>query len=50
LRQHRPASTGIGLPNIVRRYQYLTERPVTVLRTETEFTARIPLLESLPTP
>ncbi len=50
LRQHRPASTGIGLRNIVRRYQYLTERPVAVVRTQTEFTARIPLLEPLPTP
>ncbi|UOQ65028.1 sensor histidine kinase [Hymenobacter volaticus] len=38
-------STGLGLPNLSARYAFLTSRPVTVTKTETEFTVTLPLLE-----
>jgi sensor histidine kinase YesM len=44
LRETPSDSTGVGLKNIIRRYEYLTSRPVDILRTEAYFTARIPLL------
>lgn len=44
LRETPSDSTGVGLKNIIRRYEYLTSRPVEVVRTQEDFTARIPLL------
>ena len=46
-RQPRPdavASTGLGLQNIRRRYQHLTDRPVEIVPTPASFTVRLPLL------
>src|SRR5690606_8485399 len=37
-------STGVGLVNIKQRYALLTERKVEVVKTETNFSVRIPLL------
>lgn len=39
-----PASTGVGLQNILNRYALLTERPVWAGEVEGEFVVRIPLL------
>jgi hypothetical protein len=41
---HHP-STGVGLDNITKRYALLTDKPALFCKTETEFVARIPLLE-----
>lgn len=38
-------STGMGLRNLSARYAFLTSRPVTVEKTETEFIVTLPLLE-----
>jgi sensor histidine kinase YesM len=46
-RQPRPdavASTHLGLQNIQRRYQYLTDRPVEIVPTAASFVVRLPLL------
>ncbi len=46
-RQPRPdavASTRTGLPNIQRRYQHLTTRPVEIVPTPAAFIVRLPLL------
>ena len=50
-RQPRPdavASTRLGLQNIQRRYQHLTDRPVEILPTPTSFVVRLPLLTAPP--
>jgi sensor histidine kinase YesM len=44
LRETPADSTGVGLKNIIRRYEYLTTKRVEILRTQADFTARIPLL------
>lgn len=38
------ASSEIGLKNITSRYAYLTDKPVEVLETESEFIVRVPLI------
>lgn len=38
-------STGIGLNNLKSRYQFLTDKPVQILRNESTFTVKLPLLE-----
>ncbi len=38
------ASTGIGLPNIQARYEYLTDQPISITETNTDFIVKIPLL------
>jgi LytS/YehU family sensor histidine kinase len=46
-RQPRPdvvPSTRLGLQNIQRRYQHLTDRPVEIVPTPTAFVVRLPLL------
>ncbi|MCC3158424.1 histidine kinase [Hymenobacter sp. 15J16-1T3B] len=48
LRLEPEPGTGHGLPNVVRRYQHLTDRPVTVLATDDTFTVRLPLLPAAP--
>jgi sensor histidine kinase YesM len=40
-------STGIGLPNIVSRYQSLTDKPVVIQEDENEFIVKIPIINSL---
>jgi hypothetical protein len=45
--QKKPAgmvSSEIGLKNITSRYAYLTDKPVEVLETESEFIVRVPLI------
>jgi two-component system, LytTR family, sensor kinase len=45
--QKKPAgmvSSEIGLKNITSRYAYLTDKPVEVLKTESEFIVRVPLI------
>lgn len=37
-------STGIGLKNIADRYKYLTDQSLEVMKTETEFMAKLPLI------
>ncbi|MCC2546761.1 histidine kinase [Hymenobacter sp. BT175] len=37
-------SLGIGLPNLTARYAHLTDEPVRVARTDTEFTVTLPVL------
>jgi two-component system, LytTR family, sensor kinase len=37
-------STGIGLKNIADRYKYLTDQSLHIIKTEKEFTARLPLI------
>lgn len=37
-------STGIGLKNIADRYRYLTDQTLDVIKTDTEFTAKLPLI------
>ena len=44
LRLNAPASTGVGLRNIRRQYLDLSERPVVVEQTDTEFRVQLPLL------
>jgi sensor histidine kinase YesM len=38
-------SSGMGLDNICRRYEFLSDRKVKVVRSETVFTVRLPLIE-----
>ncbi|QIX60525.1 histidine kinase [Hymenobacter sp. BT18] len=38
-------STGLGLQNLAARYAFLTQQPVQVAQTETEFRVTLPLLE-----
>ncbi len=40
--------TGIGLENIKMRYKYLTELPVKIEQSETEFKVEIPILKEMP--
>jgi hypothetical protein len=42
-------STGLGLQNIINRYQHLTPKPVEVIPTNETFTVRLPLLPASPT-
>ncbi|MCC5916529.1 MAG: histidine kinase [Cryomorphaceae bacterium] len=44
-RQSEP-STGVGLENIINRYQYLSDRKVEIIPTDTYFIAKVPLLNS----
>jgi hypothetical protein len=37
-------STGLGLSNIIERYQYLSDRSVEVVKTEDHFTVKLPKL------
>ena len=37
-------STGIGLDNLIARYEYLSEKPVEVTKTEVDFKVTVPLL------
>ena len=39
-------STGIGLDNIRNRYKLISERPVKVTESETNFTVSIPLIDN----
>jgi len=41
----RPASTQVGLTNLVKRYEYLANQAPEILETETEFKVIVPLLE-----
>lgn len=41
-------SSGLGLKNIKARYEYLTSKPVQVVRTETEFMVKLPVLQLQP--
>ena len=40
--------TGIGLENIKMRYKYLTELPVKIEQSETDFIVAIPILKETP--
>ena len=42
-------STQFGLDSIVRRYQLLTNQPVTIVRTEKDFSVRIPVIKKAST-
>ncbi|MEO1049873.1 MAG: histidine kinase [Bacteroidota bacterium] len=44
LRKDSLESTHIGLGNIKKRYEYLTDKPVDIIKDETCFTVKIPLL------
>jgi sensor histidine kinase YesM len=44
-RLHEPSS-GVGLPNIKERYSYLSDKEVFVVRTDTLFMVRLPLLKT----
>jgi two-component system LytT family sensor kinase len=44
LRQLQEASTGVGLTNIVNRYQLLSEKAVNIAQSDGRFTVKIPLL------
>lgn len=46
VKQQVAESTGIGLENIRNRYKLLSDKPVTVRETETNFTVTIPLIEN----
>jgi LytS/YehU family sensor histidine kinase len=46
IREMHFASTGIGLKNIASRYSLLSDSSPEFIQTETEYIARIPLLES----
>lgn len=46
VKQQVAESTGIGLDNIRNRYKLLSDKPVTVKETETNFTVTIPLIEN----
>lgn len=46
VKQQVAESTGIGLDNIRNRYKLLSDKPVTVRETETNFTVTIPLIEN----
>jgi len=41
----KPASTQVGLTNLVKRYEYLANQVPEILETETEFKVIVPLLE-----
>lgn len=43
-----PRSTGFGLQSIIKRYKALTARPIDVLREESEFIVRVPLIDPSP--
>ncbi|MBX7126713.1 MAG: histidine kinase [Cyclobacteriaceae bacterium] len=38
-------STGLGLANIIRRYEFISSRPVVVEQSEQQFTVRIPVIQ-----
>ncbi|GAB2476802.1 histidine kinase [Hymenobacter qilianensis] len=42
-------STGLGLQNIINRYEHLTPKPVQIVPTDETFTVRLPLLSASPT-
>jgi len=44
LREKSQSTTGVGLKNIRQRYDYLTDQPVNILQTQSEFVAHVPLL------
>jgi sensor histidine kinase YesM len=46
LKSSTEVSSGIGLKNIRKRYEYLTNRKVEIMETGGFFTVRIPLLEN----
>jgi hypothetical protein len=37
-------SSGIGLNNIISRYDYLSKKEVIIEKTETEFSVKVPLI------
>ena len=41
------SSSGLGLDNICKRYQFLSSRPVSIEQGATTFTVRLPLIDSL---
>lgn len=47
IRQSHFSSTGVGLKNIESRYALITDNKPQFIQTETEFTARIPLIENI---
>ncbi|GAB4039461.1 hypothetical protein GCM10028809_60770 [Spirosoma gilvum] len=47
IRQSELYSTGVGLSNIINRYQLLTNQPVEVDQTSHQFTVKIPLIDAL---
>lgn len=42
---NKEPSTQIGLQNIIRRYAFLTEKPVLIDKTDTRFTVTLPLIQ-----
>jgi two-component system, LytTR family, sensor kinase len=42
------ASTNIGLANITSRYRLITKKPVSIIKSDSEFTVKIPLLKNKP--
>lgn len=44
-RESKMASTGIGIQNIIRRYELVTDQKPQFVKTETQFIAKIPLLK-----
>ena len=43
-KRNKQERTEIGLENIKMRYKYLTQKPVEVLKTEVDFTVKLPIL------
>ena len=43
-RSENPFSTGVGLPNIKKRYELITERKVEITETDGLFIVKLPLL------
>lgn len=46
LRKKKPDSTGIGLDNLCRRYELLSEQKPEIQKSEKQYTVKLPLLES----
>jgi sensor histidine kinase YesM len=46
IRETKLVSTGVGIQNIIRRYELVCDKKPEFFKTETEFVARIPLLQS----
>ena len=40
-----PVSTGVGLANIENRYRLLTEKTVSIIKTESTFTVKLPVFQ-----
>ena len=45
LKNNRPVSSGIGLPNIRERYQYISDREVLIEESQAYFLVKIPLIK-----